>query len=302
MSATSVNYPTQTIDSFWGTTQQFKLYTINGIKAYVISINPGTLSGGSSPAWTISGTNPAITHITVKANNNPILDADTITLFERNANLMHISPDGLNYLIPLALPYYKGGYLPNTEFPSFEYTDVELVLTFAPLSQITSGSPTGSSGTEMNYSEDYILRQLVDTKKLLRPRVFQYSTILNNVNSYNDLTSFLPQVGTYQSIQLFASTNLTSPYSGGSNTAITNVELLLNQVNKPLSTNFNLLRLQNAAAFGRSQDTGFATIQFSYGTSGLVTSDLNALKNLDLRVFNNTSSPVYLNALATIFV
>ncbi len=303
MSATVTSYPQKTVDSYLGTTQQFKMFNINGVKDYAISFSEGTLSGGTTPTWNISASNPIITHVTVLANNNPIIDTDIIPLQEYMENYTGQSPDGLNFVIPLSDldPRFNGQYIADTELPTFDYTDVELELTFASLSTLTNGSPTSSSGTTMDYAEDIIPRAQVSSN-LFSVRRFMYSTGLSNVSGFNDLTQYLPQVGTYKALQMFASTSTSDPYRNGSNSAITNVELLLNQTSRPLSTKFSLLRNQNISTFRRSPSTGYATILFSPSTSGLSTANINELKNLDLRVYNNESATTQLISLATIYI
>jgi len=300
--STKIAYPQVPVDSYLGTVQNFKMHTINGIKAYILSFSEGTLSGGTDPAWTISASNPIITHIQLIADNNPIADYDVQQIQEYVWNYTKQAPDGLNFLIPLSdldpRLRFNGQYIADTEFPSYDYTDVTLQLTFAPLSSLTSGSPTGSSGSTMNYNEDYVLRAQM-SKTLFRPRRFQYRTTLNTINGINDLTSFLPQVGTFKAIQLFIGT--ASGYGSPSNSAVSNVNLLLNQTSRPLATIFSLLRTKNIATFGRSPSTGFATLLFSPGANGLNLSNTDVLKNVDLQLNNTTSAPVYVSALATIY-
>jgi len=298
--ATSIAYPQVPVDNYLGTLQNFKMNTINGIKAYVLSFSEGTLAGGTDPAWTISASNPIITHVAIIADNNPIADYDVAQIQEYIYNYTKQAPDGLNFLIPLSDldPRFNGQYIADTEFPSYDYTDVTLQLTFAPLSSLTSGSPTSSSGTMMNYEEDYVLRSQM-SKTLFRPRRFQYNTTLTTINGINDLTSFLPQVGTFKAIQLFVGT--ASGYGSPSNTAVSNINLLLNQTSRPLATIFSLLRNKNIATFGRLPDTGFATLLFSPVANGLNLSNTDALKNVDLQLNNTTSSNVYISALATIY-
>jgi len=298
--STTIAYPQVPIDDYLGTPQNFKMKTINGIKAYILSFAEGTLSGGSSPAWTISASNPIITHVAIIADNNPIANYDVAQIQEYIWNYTKQAPDGLNFVIPLSDldSRFDWQYIADTEFPSYDYTDVTLQLTFAPLSALTSGSPTGSSGSTMNYKEDYVLRAQM-SKTLSKPRRFQYNTTLTVTNGINDLTSFLPQVGTFKAIQLFVGT--ASGYGSPSNTAVSNVNLLLNQTSRPLATIFGLLRNKTIQTFRRTPSTGFATLLFSPVANGLNLSNTDVLKNVDLQLNNTTSANVYVSALATIY-
>jgi hypothetical protein len=297
----ATSYPIAAIDSYLGTTQNFKLYNINGINAYILNFSEGTLSGGTSPAWTVSASNPIITKAVLLADSNPIVSLDVAPLQEYVYNFLGIAPTGLDFVIPIADldPRYKGQYIADTEFPSWQYTDVELQLTFNSLANLTSGSPTSSSGSTMTYEEQYIPRSSMSSK-LFKVRKFMYKTALNIYQGVNDLTSYLPQTGTYKLLQFFTGTS--SEYTSGANGLVSSVDLLLNQTSRPISTYYSLMQAKNQGEFGRTPSPGYASFLFSPTASGLNVADTNTLKNVDLQMYNTASATTYLNTLAVVYL
>ncbi len=58
-------YPAISLDQDYGQTITVDLYRVDLVHDYVFSIVLGTLSGGTSPAWTVSASNPLITALTI---------------------------------------------------------------------------------------------------------------------------------------------------------------------------------------------------------------------------------------------
>ncbi len=97
----------------------------------------GTLSGGSSPAFTATAANDLIQRMELVIGGQ---------LTVRNLSF--------NDLRKLNLLTYKDttpsagyAYMDLGFLPSFLFTSLDLIVTFAQLSTITTGSPTGTSGT-----------------------------------------------------------------------------------------------------------------------------------------------------------
>ena len=139
------------------------------ISKYRIVVVLGSLSGGSSPSWTVSASNPIIQNVQVVADNNTIIQMDTDMLQELNKLFEHTQPNGLIFDIPMADYTVDNIEIPGTEFPSYAYINNNLLLKIPPLSQVTSGSPTASSGTTVYLVEEQYLKNpgaLVMVKKI----------------------------------------------------------------------------------------------------------------------------------------
>ena len=148
------SYPQLPLDNTYGTQVTIPLKRNNLIQKYLGVVTLGALQGGTSPAWSVSGSNPLITHITVTADNDVLLDMDTDMLNEINKLGFLWTPDGLTYRIDMTdIDFENSKNVDGTEFPSYAYNNITLTLTIAPLSQVTSGSPTGSSGTTFSLVE-----------------------------------------------------------------------------------------------------------------------------------------------------
>ena len=148
------SYPQVPLDNAYGTQVTIPLKRNNLIQKYLGVVTLGALQGGTSPAWSVSGSNPLITHITVTADNDVLLDMDTDMLGELVKLGFLFTPDGLTYRIDMTdIDFINSKNVDGTEFPSYAYNNITLTLTIAPLSQVTSGSPTGSSGTTFSLVE-----------------------------------------------------------------------------------------------------------------------------------------------------
>jgi len=148
------SYPQIPLDNAYGTQVTIPLKRNNLIQKYLGVVTLGTLQGGTSPAWTVSGSNPLITHITITADNDVLLDMDTDMLNELNKLGFLWAPDGLTFRIDMTdIDFENSKNVDGTEFPSYSYNNITLTLTIAPLANVTSGSPTGTSGTTFSLVE-----------------------------------------------------------------------------------------------------------------------------------------------------
>ena len=139
------------------------------VSKYRVVVILGSLSGGTSPAWTVSASNPIIQNVTLNADNNTIIQMDTDMLQELNKLFGHVTANGLVFDIPVADYTVDNVEIPGTEFPSYDYINNNLLLKIPPLSQVTSGSPTASSGTTVYLVEEDYLKNpgaLVMVKKI----------------------------------------------------------------------------------------------------------------------------------------
>jgi len=299
----TVPYPQIVLDDKYGTTFAIDLFRTDAIRKYVFSITEGTLNGGSSPAWTVSGTNPIITHVQIKADNDTIYDIDTIPSQNLYTLLHSGSFNGLNYNIQLTdIDYQSKKEFELTVFPSYAYNQVKMYITVAPLSQITSGSHTSTTGTVMNLVEYDIDRSSVNFPPL-RVKKLQFATTLS-INGENDLTTFLSQDGSYKDLMLIAQSSQPSTaglYPNTSDSLISKIGIIINNAYYPYSSYWSAIKQENQAIFGNSMPTGFVDLVFmpdNEASNLLSLFDVNAIKNVNLKI-NTTASGVYLTAIKT---
>lgn len=293
-------YPEISLDGSYGQVVKVDLDKVDGIVDYLFNITLGTLNGGTSPAWTVSGSNPLITHISIKANNQTIRDFDTQEIYEYMKMTRNQAVNGLTYQIPMTdIQYSTKHRILNSLFPSFAYTQIKLYLTIAPLASITSGTPTGSTGTTMYLQEQSLLRNSINFK-LLDFRMLQIESQLA-LTGDNSLTSFLATDGYYKSIMYFANTGQT--YATASDSLVNYIELILNLRSTIKQAYWTGLKASNQALFGQAFDTGYAMEVF------MADADFTQLLALDNPVVQksvnakvNTSASGYLYALKNIYV
>ena len=166
-------YPPYSLDSLLndgGGTLTIRLQRNALISKYKIYVVLGQLNGGTSPTWTVSKTNPIITQLSVISDNDTIIFATTDMLQEYNYLFQHVSPNGLSFSIPMSDYTAEGNKeIEGTQFDSTKYINNELYVTVPPLSQVTSGSPSSSSGTYLYLVEEQYTKRpskLVTVKKL----------------------------------------------------------------------------------------------------------------------------------------
>ncbi len=299
----SNKYPSVGLDSSYGTTVTISLDKVDMVYEYVISVALGTLSGGTSPAWNVSASNPIIQHVKIEYDNDTFVDLDSPLLQEYLKVTANFSPNGLIFRIPVAdLNYITKKYFEGTGQPTYNYTQLKMYLTIAPLSSITSGSPTGSSGTTL-YLQEKVLRRIDAPAVVLNVKYVQLQKQLGQVGD-NDLTDFLPRVGAYKTLMYFASSsqpslNSFSNYGTGTDSLINYLELILNGRFKVTESYWNLLKQEDLAEFNVSPDAGYALQAFMKDdtiNNMLYLGDTNAITEVDVKA--NTSSTGWLTALA----
>jgi len=246
------SYPQVVLDGTYGTQVTIPLKRNNLVQKYVGVVTLGTLQGGTTPAWTVSGSNPLITHVTVTADNDVLLDMDTDMLEELVKLGFLFTPDGLTYRIDMTdIDFENSRNVDGTEFPSYNYNNITLTLTIAPLSQVTSGSPTGSSGTVFSlveYASVYSQSiPLVKVKKL-------QNTISNLVQGLNQVvpSPIYTLQGAYKLV-LYKVLASNSP----SDSAISKMKLVINDNNILYDEYYNVKKADNNQLFNISLDTGF---------------------------------------------
>ncbi|MEM3845938.1 MAG: hypothetical protein QXU98_09575 [Candidatus Parvarchaeota archaeon] len=277
-------YPQVSLDSSYGQVVPIKLNTVNLVKEYLFTIVEGSLTGGTSPAWTVSGSNPLVTHVTIKADNQTIYDADYSTVAEELKLFNGFSSNGLSLWIKMGLQdiLNQGKLFEQTVFPSFKFNQVYLYLTVAPLANVTSGSPTGSSGTTLYLTEIDIDRSQVNFP-ILKTVKLQFSAS-QPITGENHNTSLLSLDGLYAYMQVF----------GQADTDISYLKLVINTSHIEFDSYFSALKAENSSVFKSTPDNGYAYLLFSEDGSidkMLALDNPSALKSVDL-IVDTTTSPL----------
>lgn len=296
----SHKYSSINIDNDWGSVIDIDLKNTDLVTDYDLVIVPGTLDGGSSPAYTDTYLNPLVQSVKIEADNDTMVSADVPQLNELRRLARNVTGMvGTQFKIPMtAIDFSKKTYIKETGFPSYAFVNNVLHVTLPPLSQVTSGSPTGTTGSTLYLTERDISRSSVDFK-LFKYKMLKISSSLS-ITGDNDLTNYLSTDAFYQAMLHFAYTSQTAPIysSEGSNSLINYMDLIINNQVYLFEDYFNTLQADNQAEFGLSPDTGFALQIFMNAenpTDLLNLSSAVVNKNVNLKV--NTSGSGYLSTL-----
>lgn len=293
-------YPPINLDNSYGQVVRVTLDKVDAVVDYLASITLGTLNGGTSPTWTVSGANPLITHISVKANNQTIRDFDAQILYEYMKMARGQAVNGVSYEIPMTdIQYASKHRILNSLFPSYSYTQIYLELTINTLENLTSGAPTGTTGTTLYLTEQSLARSSINFK-IFDFRMLQIGENLPLVGN-NSLTQFLATDGYYKSLMYFASTAGT--YATASDSLVNTIELILNLRSTIKQAYWQSLKLGNQALFGQAPDTGYAVEVFMENadfTQLLALDNPIVQKSVNAKV--NTTATGQLFALKNIYV
>ena len=296
----SHKYSPIVIDSDWGSTIDVDLKNTDLVTDYDFVVVPGTLSGGTSPAYTYTYLNPVVSSIKIEADNDTFVSADVPQLNELRYLVRNIQGlTGDSFKVPMtAVDFSKKSYIKETAFPSYAFVNNVAHITLPPLSQITSGSPTGTSGSTLYITERDISRASVDFS-LFRYKMLKISSALS-ITGDNDLTNYMATDSFYQAMLHFAYSAQTAPiYSGeGSNSLVNYMDLVINNSTYLFEDFFATMRSDNHMNYGRLPDTGFALQEFMNSdnpTDLLNLSSAVVNKNVNLKV--NTSAAGYLSTL-----
>lgn len=274
-----------------------------GVTSYSLILVEGTLNGGTSPAWTVSESNPLITYVNVSADESPLYQAHTAMIQVLNNLVNRKSPNGLIFELDMSDRDYSqnGTLIPNTEFPSFLFTQNTLSITVPALSAVTSGSPTSSSGTTLYLVENDIPRAITQSNlNSLRKVVhLEFSTAMPNVGN-NDLTNFVAQTGAYKAILLFANTGSSQNFADGSDSIVNNIEIRVNDTVIVSQDFWTSLKSSNLSLFGQTPPAGYAMKVFTEIDNAYNISNTQAITSFNFKV--NTASAGYLTGFKVEYV
>jgi len=297
----TTTYPALPLDSDYGQTITLDLYKVDLVHSYIFNVVLGTLSGGSSPAWTVSASNPLITHVSIYGDNEPIFDADYQMFMEESKITRNYAPNGTNGMILLGVRDLakKGLLFEVTGLLAPEFTQLQMKLTIAALSAVTSGSPTGSSGTTLYLQEEANpLSVLPKGMPVMDVRKLQISTALT-LTGDNDLTEFLSKDGAYADLLLAAMTGTAVNYANLSDSLISKIKLEINNQITIFDDYWSILKAQDQAMLQNAPDAGYALKAFA--PEGIMSDFLDLtpedLKRVDFKV--TTSGTGVLAALKT---
>lgn len=262
-----VKYPPVVLDTAYGTQVQVQLKRTQGVFRYALNIVEGSLTGGTTPAYTIAKLNPVITHVSVDVDNTRVFDCDTVPWDEVNFLLTNgqDAGDGLHHTIRMADVNIRTlGEFDATLLPTWKFNQIIMTLTIAPLANITSGTPSGTSGTTLYVTEVAAPRAAVSFTPHLVKKL-QIGTSITQAGD-NDLTSFLSQTGAYKMLIVFTGSNsafndgnTSHGYGAGVGQSVVDYQQIkLNDLIVDKDT-FTLTAIQALKhAFGVAPDTGYS--------------------------------------------
>ena len=293
-------YPQVTIDGTYGTQVTINLKRNNLIQKYLGVVTLGSLTGGTSPSWSVSGSNPLITHVTLTADNDVLLDMDTDMLNEINKLGFLWTPDGLTFRIDMTdIDFENSKNVDGTEFPSYSYNNITLTLTIAPLANITTGSPTGSSGTTFSLVE--YASVYPNTIPLVKVKKLQSEYVLNATGLNQVVPSpFYTLQGAFKLV-------LYKMISGGagSDSAISKMKLTINDSNIIYDEYYNTKKADANQLFNIPLDAGFIADVYMAGAKDpsqmLVLLNPNVTRVIEQDI-TTTTSPVTVKGVKIIYV
>ena len=296
----SHKYSPIVIDNDWGSVIDIDLENTDLVTDYDLVVVPGTLDGGTSPAYTDTYLNPLVQSVKLEADNDTMISADVPQLNELRMLVRNVTGlTGTSFKIPMtAMDFSKKTYIKETGFPSYAFVNNVLHVTLPPLSQVTSGSPTGTTGSTLYLVERDISRASVDFQ-LFKYKMLKISSSLG-ITGDNDLTNYLATDAFYQAMLHFGYTSQTAPIysSEGSNSLISYMDLIINNSVYLIEDFYSTMQADNQAEFGKAPDTGFALQVFMNDDNPSDLLNLSSAvvnKNVNLKV--NTTASGYLSTL-----
>jgi len=210
------------------------------------------------------------------------------------------SPDGLTYRIDMTdVDFENSKNIDGTEFPSYAYNNITLTITIAPLSQVTSGSPTGSSGTVLSLVEYASI--YAKSVPLAKVKKLQNTATINTTGLSQIVPSpFYTLQGAFKMI-LYKFLSGTTP----SDTAVSKMKFLINDSNVIYDEYYATKKADNNQVFNIPLDTGFVADVYMPG--GKSPSEMLVLVNPNItRVveqdITTTTSPVTVKGVKILYV
>lgn len=283
-------------------TLQIPLKRSQFVLGYDISVSLGSITGTTTAtSYTVTLENPFISQVEVTADSTTMFKAETYLSETYQGLFTGGFSDGSSFRADLAdVDLRTGKEIQVTGMPSYQFTDVQMSLTIPSIQTLTGATSSTASGTAQIFiSERDISRSLVDFKPI-RHRMLETSTSLS-VTGENDLPSFLSQSNIYKAVMMYAST--TQNFTSGSNSAISKVELELNDTLKIVDSYFANLQQKAKGIFKQSMPAGILPIVWMPNadiSQALNITNTNAVKSVNMKL-DATTAPVYLKMLQSVY-
>lgn len=298
----SLTYPVQTVNvGAAAQTIQIPLKRSQFVLGYDISVSLGNLTATTTTiaaAWAISLENPFVSEINVTA--------DSVTMFKSATYLSEVYQglftgslsDGESFRADLTdFNLHTGEAIQVTGMPSYAFSDVQMQLTIPAINTLATDAKSGVA--TIYISERDISRSLVNFKPI-RHRMLQTNATIS-VTGENSFPSILSQSNIYKATMLYAST--TNDFTGGSNSAVSKVELELNDTLKIVDSYFANLQQKAKALFKQPMPDGILPLVFMPDaniSNALNLTNTQAIKSVNLKL-DAVTEPVYLNILQSVY-
>lgn len=302
LSTISLTYPTQGY-SLGSSSQvvQIPLKLTQAVVQYDIAVTEGAFTGGTTPAWNASASNPIVTHFALKADEDSRIDADTQLLQEYTQETKGITADGLSFQLEMVdTDFATREQLLSTVFPSWYFNQVILYLTLPAVTSVSTGSPTAGA-ISVDVQEIDVPRALINFVPL-RIKKLQVAKSYS-LNGENDDTQFLGQTGAYKCI-LFAQSTGTQ-YGSLTDSQITEIKMILNDTATIRDNLWALLKRHNSNQLAKTPSTGYAMAIFmndNEATRLLNLADTVNIKSVDVQFTNSSATTVYVTALKVMYM
>ncbi len=300
-------YPAKIIDGNWGQVVEISLLKTDLVLDYIVQLVEGTLEGGTSPAWTVSASNPAVLHIKVEQDNETLFDMDAQVIQFLNGMFRNLNSNGLMWIVDAAdVDARTKQSIVNTGWPTYLFSELKMYVTLPALSAITSGSPTGTSGSQLLVVEEVVPRFAARFNSVMTKKV-ENSIAPAEIAGDNYFSDVMPKTGLYKYLGLFVSTTAPSngypAYTAGSDSAVSKVEIELNSIYSPVKNYWSSLKQVDSSVYHQAPGSGFAIIPFMTDlnvTKMLNLSNPNAIKSAILKI-TTTTAPVYITEFYTLY-
>src|SRR5487761_2405579 len=278
-------YPQITVDGTYGAVISTQLFRTQFINAYELQFVEGTFVGGTSPAWAISGTAPVITHVSLTVDNETIFDADYQMIANYEQLISGKTPDGEAFTVRISDINFSQGKaeIEITGLPSWKFNQIIMLLTINSLANITTGAPTGTSGSAIQLVERGSPRA---SAQGVTPVVVKHLQVAQTlpITGINDLTQYLSQDGKYKDVFLYVDTG--TAYAAPSDTAVSRLKLVINSTTTVKDSYWQAMKAAARAITGQLPGTGYNLISFMPDNTPsklLALNNVQAITNVDLQ-------------------
>ena len=283
-----------------GTVVQYTMKRTQGVFHYQLHFTEGALTGGTTPIWLVSATIPIVTHIKLEADNEVLIDVDSLLLQEYAHMVGTIAtPTGLDFQIPLAdHDFTHFEEIEQTIFPSWVHSQVILSLTYATAAAALSAGVASSAFT-LDITEEDCPRSQINFRPM-RVKRLQSSAIESLVSgSVNDNPTLIAQTGAYKALLFYNATN-------NNDTDITKMQIYVNDVALNRDSSWLMEKASEAGIFATQTATAryaFLVWQRARDLSQLFNvADTRVVTSVNLKITNQNAAAVTLSVMRILYV